>query len=74
MPQYHFYLNDGHSGEDHVLEFKDDASAIAEGLKTATGLMADVDLLDVGSRSYLLKVSGNGETIFKVEVQMIRSR
>jgi hypothetical protein len=74
MAQYHFHLNDGHSDEDHALELRDDASAIAEGLKTASGLMSDVNLSDVGSRSHTLKVSANGETILKIEIQMIRSR
>jgi hypothetical protein len=74
MPEYRFHLKDGHADEDHAVHLGDDASAIAEGLKTASGLLGELSLLDKGRAHHSLEICASGDTILKIEIQVTRSR
>lgn len=74
IDEYRFHLKDGHAYEDHAVHLDDDASAIAESLKTASGLLAELQLLDIGTVRHSLEIRANSETVSKIEIQVTRNR
>jgi hypothetical protein len=74
MPEYRFHLTDGHASEDYAVDLDDDASATAEGLKTASRVLADLRFLDVTRTNQLLEVRAGDNTILKIEVKVIKNR
>jgi hypothetical protein len=73
MPTYSFHLQDG-PPEDHALELADDSAAIEEGLKTASGMLRELDLSGVGEANHLLEVHADGEMVLRIEVHASRTR
>lgn len=61
MPRYSFHIENGFA-EDHALELGDDSAAIDEGLKAASGMLRDLNLVRVG------------EQVLRIEIHATRSR
>jgi hypothetical protein len=74
MPRYSFHIQDGFA-EDHALELADDAAAIDEGLKAASGMLRDLNLARVGTECHSFEIRvDTGEPILKIEINATRSR
>jgi hypothetical protein len=74
LPRYHFHIENGPS-EDQSLDFADDTLAIAEGLRTAAGLVSDLSLAQIGTETHYVDVSGeDGVPVLRVEIRAVRSR
>jgi hypothetical protein len=74
MPKYIFVIKNGFH-EDHIFDLQDDAAAIDEGLKTASGMVHDLSLTRKGTEIRTLDVrEEGGEEILKVEIRAARVR
>jgi hypothetical protein len=73
MPNYAFYLKNGQL-EDHVLDLPDDTAAIGEALNTASGMLRDLEVSEVGKVSQFLEIKEQGKTILQIEIHAKRSR
>ena len=73
MPRYSFHIENGFA-EDHALELANDSAAIDEGLKAASGMLRDLNLVRVGtqSQSFEIRVNG-GEQVLRIEIHATRS-
>jgi hypothetical protein len=74
MPRYSFHLQNGFE-EDHALDLADDSAAVEEALKTASGMLQELRLSDVGTTVSLLEVrNGAGATVVRIEINATRGR
>jgi hypothetical protein len=74
MPRYNFILKNGQP-EDHEFELPNDALAIEEALRTASGLLRDIDFSEVGKNcSQSLEIRESGDTVMKIEIHAVKNR
>ena len=74
MPNYVFLFQNG-IPEDQIVDLQDDAMAVEEGLKTASGLIRDLFLPRIGREFHSLEVrQEDGEQVLKIEFSATRSR
>ena len=73
MPNYAFYLKNGPL-EDHVLDLPDDTAAIGEALNTASGMLRDLEVSEVGKFSQFLEIKEKDKTVLQIEIHAKRSR
>jgi hypothetical protein len=50
-----------------MLDFSDDIAAIEEGLKTASGVLREIELPGVGESSHFLEIKEQGEMVFQLK-------
>jgi hypothetical protein len=74
MPRYHLQIRDGPS-EVHVLNLPDDTRAIEETLRTAAGLIRDLSLKEMETKTQLLDLSEDGKKpVLTIEIMAARKR
>ena len=73
MPNYAFHLKNGQL-EDHVLDLPDDTAAIGEALNTASGMLRDLEVSEVGKFSQFLEIKEKDKTVLQIEIHAKRSR
>jgi hypothetical protein len=73
MPKYNFHLQDGFA-EDHAVDLPNDSAAVEEGLKTASGMLRELKLAEIGKASHVLEIRSAGEAVLRIEIQATRKR
>ena len=74
MPLYRFHIENGPS-EDHEMELPNDDIAVAEGLRTAAGLVGDLAVPRTGSEVHWVEVSqASGASVLRIEIRAVRGK